>query len=50
MTTAEAMRRYAERHAAAISELLEILEAALVALPEPDVIADSGGKSFERQL
>src|SRR4030095_16516849 len=49
-TTAEALRRHAERHAVALSELQDIWGVVLVALPEPDVLADRVGDWFERQL
>jgi hypothetical protein len=48
-TSAEALRRHAERHTTALGELQEVWGIALVALPEPDVLADRVGAWFERQ-
>jgi hypothetical protein len=49
-TSAEAMRRDAERQVAHLRELREVWTAVLASLPEPDVAADRVEEWFERQL
>jgi hypothetical protein len=49
-TSADAVRRYAVRHAARLRDVQEVWAMALASLPEPDVAADRFEEWFRRQL